>query len=175
MSRNSFNTTSMLWFYKNGYRVLDDGKMMDPEGKIIHTRSAHKCYLFKCKNVNENTGHCYIHRLAAYQKYGEAMFENGIVVRHLNGDKADNSLDNIAIGTLSQNQRDRSKEEMTAAALKCWESGLNRNRKIPLEMIARIAEDKDNGMIEKEIAKKYNLNYACIRNIMSRHVKGFQR
>jgi hypothetical protein len=47
-----------------------------------------------------------VHVLAAYQKFGEACFQEGILVRHLNGVSTDNSLDNIAIGTASDNMMD---------------------------------------------------------------------
>jgi len=47
-----------------------------------------------------------VHQLQAYQKFGQEMFQQGIQVRHLNGDKLDNSWDNIAIGTASENQMD---------------------------------------------------------------------
>lgn len=40
-----------------------------------------------------------IHRLQAYQKFGDKIYEDGIVVRYLNGDRYDNSYDNIGIGT----------------------------------------------------------------------------
>ena len=38
------------------------------------------------------------------------MFEEGIEVRHLNGDKTDNRWENIDIGTHSENMMDQPKE-----------------------------------------------------------------
>lgn len=46
------------------------------------------------------------HRLQAYQKYGDMLYGEGMMVRHLNGDSLDNSWGNIAIGTNSENQMD---------------------------------------------------------------------
>jgi hypothetical protein len=36
-------------------------------------------------------------------KYGDLLYEEGTVVRHLNGDPGSNAWDNIAIGTMSDN------------------------------------------------------------------------
>jgi hypothetical protein len=47
-----------------------------------------------------------VHRLQAFIKFGELIYQDGIVVRHLNGNPADNSYFNIEIGTPSQNQMD---------------------------------------------------------------------
>ena len=47
-----------------------------------------------------------VHRLQAYQKYGDKIFNKGIVVRHFDGNKLNNSWDNILIGTSSDNMMD---------------------------------------------------------------------
>jgi hypothetical protein len=51
-----------------------------------------------------------IHRLQAFQKYGDLLYEEGTVVRHLNGDPGSNAWDNIAIGTMSDNMFDIPKQ-----------------------------------------------------------------
>jgi hypothetical protein len=56
-------------------------------------------YYGVCKNIK-------VHRMQAYQKYGDALYKDGIIVRHLNGVSTDNSYDNIAIGTMSENMMD---------------------------------------------------------------------
>lgn len=47
-----------------------------------------------------------VHRLVAYQKYGTRLFEDDTEPRHLDGDKLNFRLENIAIGTHSQNMMD---------------------------------------------------------------------
>lgn len=47
-----------------------------------------------------------IHRLQAYQKFEDKIYESGIVVRHLDGNPKNNSWENIAIGTASENMMD---------------------------------------------------------------------
>lgn len=60
-----------------------------------------------------------IHRLVAYIKYGNAALRKGIDTRHLNGDKLDNSWDNIAIGTRSDNMQDMPKELRMRISMQC--------------------------------------------------------
>ena len=50
--------------------------------------------------------YCPVHRLQAYIKYRELLYQKDIMVRHLNGNKLDNSWDNIAIGTAYDNAQD---------------------------------------------------------------------
>lgn len=47
-----------------------------------------------------------VHRLQAYQKFGDKIFESGIVVRHLDGNSLNNNFDNIEIGTQQENMMD---------------------------------------------------------------------
>lgn len=47
-----------------------------------------------------------LHKIIAYFKFGIEAFKIGIEVRHLNGDKLDNSWENISIGTSQDNKLD---------------------------------------------------------------------
>ena len=49
---------------------------------------------------------CYVHRLIAFQKFGDQIFKTGIVVRHLNCNSLDNSESNIEIGSQFENKMD---------------------------------------------------------------------
>ena len=101
--------------HEKGYRVKGD--------KVTGVTV---CYV---KLLNDRNGYPYFkirhkgkmikvmaHRLAAFQKFGEAMYEEGTQVRHLNGDPSDFRFTNIAIGTQSQNSMDRPKEQRVASA-----------------------------------------------------------
>jgi len=52
-----------------------------------------------------------VHRFVAYYKYGDIIFKDGIQVRHLDGNKLNNSWDNIDIGTAQMNSMDRPKRQ----------------------------------------------------------------
>ena len=88
-----------------GYCVTEDGLFLNPKGDAIGTTN-HNNYLATNIRVNKKITKLMSHRLQAFQKYGNNMYEKGIVVRHLNGNSLDNSWTNIAIGTQKQNMLD---------------------------------------------------------------------
>lgn len=50
-----------------------------------------------------------IHRFVAYQLYGDKVFDEGVCVRHLDGNKFNLSPDNIKLGSHSDNELDKPK------------------------------------------------------------------
>lgn len=94
---------------ERGYTITKDGIVFNPKGKevgMIYNQG----YIKVSIRVNKKTVHFLAHRLQAFKKYGNELFVKGIVVRHLNGNKLDNSWENIAIGTNSDNMMDIPKE-----------------------------------------------------------------
>ena len=94
---------------KRGYVVTEEGVALNSKGfKVGYTNSVGyteiKIKLDK-KSVSIN-----VHRLQAFQKYGEKLFISGTVTRHLNGNPLDNSWENIVIGSHSENMFDIPKQ-----------------------------------------------------------------
>jgi hypothetical protein len=112
--KKSEGAIAIIEAHKRGYRVLDDGSLQNPYGRILKQIAVIKPYNYVLIKFNINIhGKHYsipIARLAAYQKYGEKVFLDGIQTRHLNGDSTDNSLSNIAIGTAKDNAQDKPSE-----------------------------------------------------------------
>jgi len=108
-----FNKNEVI-AYNKGYRVKENGDLIGLSGKSIGSVS-NGYHRFK---IRQEVGHinCLTHRLQAYQKYGNEIYKKGVVCRHLNGNPLDNSLDNIVIGTQSDNMMDRKKEDRIAHA-----------------------------------------------------------
>lgn len=96
-----------------------------------------------------------VHKLVAYQQFGEKMFEKGIEVRHLNGNSLDNSWKNIDIGTRSDNAMDKPREVRIKVAR--YAASKTKNAKSP-EMVAAIIEDRNKGLTYKELADKYKMS-----------------
>ena len=59
---------------------------------------------------------CNVHRLQAYQKFGDKIYLKNIHVRHKNNISTDNSFENILIGTPSENAMDNPKEDRVKRA-----------------------------------------------------------
>ena len=92
---------------EKGYVVDDNGSVFynGKQRKLRFKSKNQKYYCFTAR-INCTTTRIEVHRLQAFQKYGSKIFEDGIVVRHLNGDSTDNSIANIEIGSYQDNSLD---------------------------------------------------------------------
>jgi len=109
--------------YRKGYRIIDN-KIYSPYKKgfikgYLNTggtgRGDYRCFSV---NYENKPGRVFVHRLVAFQKFHNKIFEEGMVVRHLDGNPLNNSEENIAIGTDYDNSMDRSKEDRIKHATK---------------------------------------------------------
>lgn len=100
-----------------GYQVIN-GKVYY-KGNIVKTivgkKNPYKYFSIRTSDKKRNI--LFVHRLVAYQKYGNNMFAEGIQVRHLNGDALDNTENNISIGTASENNLDKSADMRLKVAI----------------------------------------------------------
>jgi hypothetical protein len=116
---NSTSNKGLIEAYNRGYRVIN-GKVYNPNNNLLNgwvrqqkdTKSNYKyfthCFAIK---VGKKSLQCPVHRLVAYQKFGDQMFEPGIQVRHLDGNSLNNLEENIELGTQSQNMMDIPEEK----------------------------------------------------------------
>jgi len=136
--------------HNKGYKVSNEGVLLNPKGDKIGSLSNTGYHRFGIK-ISGNKCVIHTHRLQAYQKYGEAIYYKGIMVRHLDGDKTNNSIDNIAIGTNRDNQMDRPKEDRIANAIKATKETIKYN---PEEVIDF---HNSNGNSYKKTMKEFNI------------------
>jgi hypothetical protein len=90
---------------KRGYIVTEEGLFLNPKGKEIGSIDING-YLKTSIRVDKKSRKLLAHRLQAYQKYSGALYLEGVVSRHKNGNSLDNSWENILIGTQSDNMMD---------------------------------------------------------------------
>lgn len=88
-----------------GYYVDEKGNLYSPTHKKVLTTLS-RGYQGIMIKIGAKRKHLSTHRLQAYQKYGDRIYEQGIEVRHLDGNPLNNSRENIAIGTHSENIMD---------------------------------------------------------------------
>lgn len=103
--------------YDKGYRISDDGVVIGKTGNEVGSLRSNGYYQFKIRDLDGKNINVPFHRLQAYQKFGDKIYEDGIVVRHLDGDSSNNSIDNIDIGSYSDNYMDQPKEVRVSRAL----------------------------------------------------------
>lgn len=101
------------------------------------------------------------HRMQAFQMYGPAIYERGVVVRHLNGDKLDNSAGNIAIGTQSDNAFDRPRADRLASARRA----AVRNQRLSDDDIARMRAMRVDGAKVDDLARAFGVSTTWVRRV----------
>ena len=125
MSRNE------ILAYQLGYRMTKDGKLLGRNGKPVKgwkkNGKKNDYNMFQFRDPDNPKKHLKFKwsRLQAFQKFGYKIYEQGIVVRHLNSDRGDDSWDNIDIGTQSQNLMDMPKEQRRK---KAKHAGMHNNK-----------------------------------------------
>lgn len=136
---------------KKGYRVIDN-KLYNPKGKRLSLHM-HKNYYMHNFSLNKEKCTLGIHKIVAFQKFGDKMFKKNIVIRHLNSNSFDNSINNIEIGTQSQNVMDMDevirKEKAKKAA--------SYIRKYSDEFIKKIKKYYEKVKSYKKVMVKFNI------------------
>jgi hypothetical protein len=138
--------------YIKGYRVDEEGNVYGLSGqKLIGwiTRTGYHCF-----RIGKNIANLKTHRLAAYQWFGDAMFEVGIEVRHLDGNPLNNVKTNLALGTASQNAMDKLPETRLRAA----RIAARVVRKLTDAEAIQLRNDRNNGMSYDELKEKYGIS-----------------
>ena len=109
--RDSRRFHTVVHAHRRGYRVTTTGEVRAPSGRLRtlqQVRDRTPYYFFTVRDPQTNvTRPVPVHMLAAVQLFGAADVARAEVVRHLDGDCHNNALDNIALGTHSQNAFDR--------------------------------------------------------------------
>ena len=90
---------------ERGYFVSEEGFAYNKKGEKVGCKPT-KGYLYIRIRIDKVCTNVAVHRLQAYQKYGDLLYQNGIEVRHLDSNVENNSHENIVIGTHQQNMMD---------------------------------------------------------------------
>ena len=168
---------SVKYAYGRGYRVAELGAVVSPSGRTRKQRLSGTCggsrpaywrFNVKYQGVSRPIP---VHKLAAYQKFGDSCFDEGNVVRHLDGDPRNNSLSNIGIGSVGDNIMDRSDSSRywhsVAASANSGRTKLNPSQ---------VREIRDTSQSVTALALKFGVVKSTICHVRSglthRHVAG---
>ena len=158
--KDSKSTQATRLAYRRGYRVSPGGEVVSPTGTIrkLHLANnksikvdARRYWKFTIRNGEGKNNAVFVHKLVAYQKFGEAAYMAAECVRHLNGDPQDNRFDNIEIGTMKENSMDMSKEDRRAMTAKA--AAANKRKDWDL-----IDADRAEGMVYTSLTRKYGVS-----------------
>ena len=161
----------VLETFQEGYDISKEGWLIRKDGSIKKEfRVGKNGYLFVSLRLPlDKRGQISIHKLQAYKKFGELMFKPNMVVRHINGDKLNNSYENILIGTQSENQLDRCTEDLKLHSIKAIRKKQDNIR--PLKTRLEIYEMIYKCIPTREIMDKYSIAKSTIYNMKKNSIE----
>lgn len=157
----SLKNEALLTAVKKGYSISDNGDLLNKKGQIL-IGSCHRGYKYFSVRHEGKDVTVSFHRLAAYQKFGNKIFSEGIEVRHLNGDSLDNSSNNIRIGTHSENMMDVELKDRVIKSLKA----ASKRRKYDRDEVKRFHRH-ESGSIAETMHKFGMTSYATLHYILN--------
>lgn len=148
----------VIFAYKKGYRVIN-GKVyspfrIEPLNPGIRSKDGYQLCYFSFRGSDLKPKYIPVHRLVAYQKYGNEMFEKGIEVRHLDNNSLNNIEENIAIGTAVENAADKTSETRMRVALTATKA----IRKFSDDEMVEIKDFYKKVKSYKKVMEKYNIS-----------------
>ena len=172
----SNSDVAIIYAFQRGYRLNEDGDLISPKGKALVSKvrkfkrklgkSVHtqRYKVFSVYIPNYGTVTVLCHRLGAYQKFSKRVFEKGVLVRHLNGNSLDNSLSNLALGTVVDNRMDIPPEVRRRASL----IASRQRRRFSDEIISQIRHDREAGMTYSQIGTKYQASKSTLSYLFNK-------
>ena len=147
---------------ERGYYIDKEGNAYNPRGKVLKgkIKNGYKCITIR---IDKRRVDVSFSRLQAYQKYGEEIYREGIVVRHLDNVKENNSFTNIVIGTQSENLMDNPKEKRLEYAINACRKASKYNK----EFIEEIRQKHIDGWPYSKIKEHYKLPKSTISYIIN--------
>lgn len=143
---------------KRGYFVDNEGQMFTPNKNIVKTKN--KQGYIKCTvSVDGKNKTLYAHRLMAYQIFSDNIYENGKLVRHLDGNKENNRPENITIGSNSDNCMDRPKSDRMRSAIIATKKTIKYNRDQVREYYISCGKSRKKTMEKFSITSGGTLHY----------------
>lgn len=160
----SLSSKGLVLAIQKGYSITADGTILNPSGKELSgcVRNGYLTFCIQCENRTVNVP---VHRLQAYQKYGNKIFLEAIVVRHKDSNKLNNLPDNILIGNDSANFTDTPKQLRSE-----WARNTSICRKYSDAEIKDIRTMLGLGINRKEICCKYNVSNKELSKIALRQI-----
>ena len=149
---------------ERGYAVHDDGKVFDVDGNFVLTHPDNNGYLiFQISDAGIRYDVA-VHRLAALQRFGSIVLEEKVEVRHLNGNKRDNSTKNISFGSRVENINDISPVDRMHMSM----MGTEKQRKLSFDQVRELRRLKSEGWSLRQLCKKYGLAVSTVSYIVNR-------
>ena len=153
---------------KAGCVADKNGVVYSKRGRVLSLKVRNNLrfrYLsFRIRTSNTAHRNVYVHRLVAYQKFGDEFLNSGLIVRHLDGNAMNNAFENIALGTDHDNSMDRPRIQRQRHAAKV-------NQKYSEEEISKWRQMAKSGKSHNKISKELGVNRGVISYYLSTSAK----
>ena len=143
---------------KRGYRVDRYGYAYDKNNREVGRKNNRGYRYFAFKDENNKVIKVYIHRMQAYQMYGKRIYQDGIQVRHLDGNSLNNSRKNIAIGTALDNHYDKPYKKRVEARERFFNAARAFHIKYNDRTLEKIKKRREEGAKYKDIMKEFGIS-----------------
>lgn len=163
MNKDSIAARAMICATEKGYIVSEDGDFYSPSGAKLRPRRGSNGYLRTSFRYEGKCVPLYIHQMQAYKKFGLKVFDTKCV-RHLNGNRIDNSSENIGVGSHSENRMDMPPSIRLCLARFAALS----NRKFTDAEELNILNDHNSGLGYNRLSRKYSVSKSTINYILRR-------
>lgn len=147
--------------FRMGYRVDLHGRIRGLRGRIL--KGWWNNWGYHCFRVGHDIASVTVHRLVAYQKFGDKIYAEGVEVRHLDGNQRNNCPSNIDIGTASENCMDKPLgQRLRVAKLAALVV-----RKLRDEDVVALRADRAAGMKYVDLIKKYGVAKSTVSYVVN--------
>ena len=168
MLRDSESGKGVVLAKEKGLVVRKDGSVIGLRGRLLEGKPTKGMgnYIRVSVHNGPKKYTVPVHKLQAYQKFGDAVFSDlamEVHIRHLNGDPTDNSWDNIALGSSHDNIMDRTEAARKEHARKA----VGFTRVFSEEQIREIRRRKLDGESLKSIADSLGKSKGHISDIVN--------
>jgi hypothetical protein len=154
---------ALISAYDRQYRVDEEGRVVSPSGVYLKLSPDKWGYLGFSIGLNKTVRTVPVHRLLAYQVFGDKIFEQDILVRHLDGNCQRNLSSNIDIGTQTNNMMDIPVAKRVLHALEAAKV----QRKLSEEEVKQLRLDRAGGMKYDELVVKYRISKSTVSYIVN--------
>ena len=152
MGYTKFNKNEIVFFLA-GYYVDNSSRMFNKNGRELkgYKRNGYKTI---STLINGKMYSVTLHRFIGLLKYGNRIYTENLLLRHLNGNKLDNSFNNICIGTHKNNTNDVPIKDRKRIGL----NAASHRIKYPKELVEEIIKYHSECKSYKKTMLKYNIS-----------------
>ncbi len=145
-----------------GYTVLADGSVVGPRGSPLSLQRVPSGHLRFNVSLGNDRYPVFVHRLVAFNKYGEDALKERVEVRHLNGIPTDNRAENIGIGSHSDNLMD----QPAAVRVRRAKHASVSLRKLSDKQVSEMRSDRAKGALYRELCAEYGVSKSTVSYIV---------